>query len=189
MSSTRELTLAILLGIIAMPLCGQKRVLLHVQRSEVTFVSDAPLERITATNTTCTGLVDPEKRTFAVQVPIAEFEGFNSPLQREHFNENYLESRAWPTATFSGRIIEDIDLDGPGTYPVRAKGSLKIHGVGQERIVPCTVVVAPDGVRITAQFDVALADHDIRIPRIVQQKISSVIQVKVDLLFKAGTPP
>ena len=165
-------------------LSAQDRVLLRLERSEVTFLSDAPLESITASNIRCTGLVDPTARTFGVQVPISGFEGFNSPMQREHFNENYLESREWPTATFAGRVIEDIDLTHPGSYSVRAKGTLKIHGVEQERVVPCTVVVAPEGVRITSSFEVALADHDIRIPRIVQQKIAAVIKVKVDLLFK-----
>ncbi|MBZ0207100.1 MAG: YceI family protein [Flavobacteriales bacterium] len=165
-------------------LCAQERVLLRLDRSEVTFLSEAPLEHITASNTNCTGLVDPAARTFAVQVPISGFEGFNSPMQREHFNENYMESSDWPAATFAGRIIEGVDLTQPGTYSVRAKGTLKIHGIEQERVVPCTVVVAPEGVRVTAAFDVAVADHGIRIPRIVQQKIAAVIKVKVDVLFK-----
>jgi hypothetical protein len=179
-----QLASALAFGIASLPLRAQERLLLRVERSEATFLSEAPLERITATNTRCTGLVDPMARTFAVQVPIAEFQGFNSPLQKEHFNENYLESRTWPTATFAGRIIEAIDLEVPGTYAIRAKGTLKIHGVEQERIIPCTVVVSSSGVRITADFEVPLSDHDIRIPRVVQQKIAPVIQVKLDLLFK-----
>lgn len=163
---------------------AQDRELLSVERSEVTFLSVAPLERISAVDGQCTGLIDPMARTFAVQVPIIDFQGFNSPLQKEHFNENYMEAHSWPNASFSGRIIETIDLKVPGTYMVRAKGTLKIHGVGQERIIPCKVVVTHAGVRITTDFEVALADHDIRIPRVVEQKIAPVIQVKVDLLFK-----
>jgi hypothetical protein len=38
------------------------------------------------------------------------FEGFNSALQREHFNENYIESNRFPDASFNGKIIEDIDF-------------------------------------------------------------------------------
>ncbi|MEO5584139.1 MAG: YceI family protein [Flavobacteriales bacterium] len=163
---------------------GQDRNLLQLDRSEVTFVSDAPLEQITAKNTKCTGLVDTDAKTFAVRVPVREFEGFNSPLQREHFNENYLVSREWPNATFAGRIIEDIDFLQNGTYAVRAKGSLVVHGVEQERIIPCSIVVTEEGVRITSFFDIQLADHEVLIPRIVQQKIASTVQVKVDLLFK-----
>jgi hypothetical protein len=36
---------------------------------------------------------------------------------------------------------------------------------------------------------VLLSDHDIRIPKVVQQKIASVVQVKLDLLFKTPAAP
>ena len=178
---------AVALALFTAATCAQERVYLRVERSAVTLVSDAPMERITATNSKSSGLLDPVARSFAVQVPVVEFQGFNSPLQREHFNENYMESRKWPNATFQGRIIETIDLSVPGSHAVRAKGKLTIHGVEQERIVPCKLVVAPDGVRVTARFDVPLEDHDIRVPRVVQQKISSIIDVQVDVVFRNST--
>lgn len=165
------------------------QVRLKVVRSEVSFVSDAPLERIVARNTAATGLLEPATRSFAIQIPVAEFDGFNSPLQREHFNENYMQTNARPKATFAGRIIETIDLSVPGQYAVRAKGELSIHGVVRERIIPCTLVVTAEGVRVTSSFEVLLSDHDIRIPKVVQQKIASVVQVKLDLLFKTPAAP
>jgi hypothetical protein len=48
-------------------------------------------------------------------------------------------------------------------------------------------VVAKDGIRVTSAFDVSLADHDIRVPRVVQQKLAAVVNVKVDLLFEPST--
>lgn len=157
-------------------------------RSLVAFVSDAPLERIVAENTESSGVLDLEARTFAVQVPVASFEGFNAPLQREHFNENYLVSASWPKASFVGRMIEPVDLIVPGKHTVRAKGELTIRGERRERIIPCDVVVTAEGIRVTGTFDVAVDEHAIRIPRVVQQKIAAVVQVKVDLLFKPGVP-
>lgn len=163
---------------------AQEPVRWKLQRSVVSFVSEAPLERITAQNTRSTGLLDPTARSFAVQVPVFSFEGFNAPLQREHFNENYMVSRTWPNASFAGRVIESIDLTAPGTHNVRAKGKLSIRGVEKERIIPCKLVVAEDGIRVTTTFDVAVDEHEIRVPRVVQQKIASVVQVTVDVLFK-----
>ncbi len=159
----------------------------RIARSTITFVSEAPLERITATNRAATGLLDVGERTFALRVPMVDFQGFNAPLQREHFNENYMGSRLWPNAVFKGRIIEAVDLTRPGTHAVRAKGSLTIRGVEHERIVPCDLVVNADGVRVTARFDVALSDHEIRIPRVVEQKIAAVVQVDADVLFQPGS--
>lgn len=175
----------LLIALVAIHLLfGQDRFLLKVERSEIIFVSDAPLEHITATNTSSTGLLDLTARSFAVRIPIVEFQGFNSPLQQEHFNENYLETRRFPNATFEGRIIEAVDLSEPGEHVVRAKGRFTIHGVETERVIPCKLVVSDQGVRVTTEFDVTLGDHGIRIPRVVQQKLAAVAKVKVDAVFK-----
>jgi len=167
---------------------AQERVLLRVHRSSVAFTSDAPLEEIKATNAASLGVLDRDARSFAVQIPIAAFTGFNAPLQQEHFNENYMDSGKWPNATFQGRIIEAVDLAVPGRYPVRAKGTLTVKGEPRERIIPCEVVVGDQGVRVTTTFDIVLDEHGIRIPRVVQQKVSAVVQAQVDLLFKHGQP-
>ncbi|HRD51988.1 MAG TPA: hypothetical protein PKY96_04995, partial [Flavobacteriales bacterium] len=71
---------------------AQDRDIVHVSRSQVRFTSTAPLETITAGNDRVKGVLDRADRSFAVQVPIVEFMGFNAPLQREHFNENYMVS-------------------------------------------------------------------------------------------------
>ncbi|MBL7803936.1 MAG: YceI family protein [Saprospiraceae bacterium] len=144
------------------------------------FKSDAPLEIIEARSNKMRGLIDPEAQTFAWAVDIKTFEGFNSPLQREHFNENYMESSKYPKATFQGKIIETIDYKKDGTYTVRAKGKLNIHGVEQERIIRGQVTVKGQRMRVQADFTVRLADHDISIPRVVHQKIAEEIAVRVD---------
>lgn len=169
--------------ILATQVAAQPPVRWMLSRSLVSFTSDAPLEHISATNKASSGVIEIGTRSFAMQLPVKEFEGFNAPLQREHFNENFLVSRTWPYITFSGRIIESIDLLVPNKYNVRAKGKLVVRGVEKERIIPCDVVVAEDGIRVTSTFDVALDEYDIRIPRVVHQKIAEVVQVKVDALF------
>ncbi|MBP6313518.1 MAG: hypothetical protein KA408_14680 [Flavobacteriales bacterium] len=166
----------------AVVLQGQS--LFNLERSIITFLSEAPLETITSTNKAATGLIDPEERTFVIRIPIDEFLGFNSPLQYEHFNENYMNSRSWAYAYFKGRIIEAVDLDKIGTQEVRAKGELNIRGEVRERIIPCKLVVAEDGIRVTSSFEVELDQHAIRIPRVVQQKIAPIVHVSVDLLFQ-----
>jgi hypothetical protein len=180
--------------VLLLPLiCGQMAsaqsgpgMLFTLRKCEVSFVSDAPMERISATCTQAMGKIDRGNRSFAIRVPIRGFDGFNSPLQREHFNENYLESSRFPHAVFEGRIIEAIDFTLNGSYSVRAKGRFEVHGISEERIIPCQVTVTADGVRVKSTFDVVLADHDIRIPRIVQQKISAIVHVTLDMLFTAG---
>jgi hypothetical protein len=150
----------------------------------VRFVSDAPLESIEAFSKELKGVIDTASGTFAFSIGVNSFLGFNSPLQREHFNENYLESDRYRNATFTGKIIESIDYGKPGKYEVRAKGVLNIHGVKQERIIKSVIEVKKDGtLNVNSQFSVSINDHGIKIPRIVYQKISPDIMVYIDALF------
>lgn len=150
------------------------------ENGKVSFKSDAPLEVITAKSGRLRGIIDTTKRTFAWTVEIKTFEGFNSPLQREHFNENYMETKKYPKASFAGKIIEDVDFQKDGTYSVRAKGQLNIHGVEQERIIKSQLEVRDNKIRVQSTFTVPLADHNITIPKVVYQKIAEEISVVVD---------
>jgi hypothetical protein len=60
------------------------------------FVSEAPLEVIRAKTDEMKGAIDTHDRTFLFSVNVSSFHGFNSGLQREHFNENYLETPKFP---------------------------------------------------------------------------------------------
>lgn len=153
--------------------------LYKIEKGEVGFISDAPLEIIKAKTTQIQGLVDLEKRVFSFKIPVSSFQGFNNPLQREHFNENYLESSRFPYATYTGKIIEEIDAAKEGEYWVRTKGKLNIHGVEQERIVRSQLTLLPHKMMVEAHFSVILAEHGIEIPRVVFQKIAEEIEVRI----------
>lgn len=153
----------------------------------IQFSSEAPLELIEADSDQLKGAIDTDKRTFAFTVEMTSFEGFNSPLQREHFNEIYMESTRFPKSKFAGKIIEEIDFSKPGTYTIRAKGKLTLHGLTQERIIRCQLVVAESELRVAADFSVLLEEHDISIPRVVHQKIAEEIKVKVRAVFTPQT--
>jgi hypothetical protein len=151
----------------------------------VHFKSEAALELIQAQSKKLRGAIDPSNNTFAWSVESSSFEGFNSPLQREHFHENYLESGKFPRVSFTGKIIEKIDFNTNGKYTVRAKGKLLVHGVEQERIIRSELEVLGGKIRVQSQFTVPLSDHNISIPKIVHQKIAEEIIVKIDAtLFK-----
>jgi len=151
----------------------------RTEAGSISFRSEAPLEIITASSSELKGIIDNDAQTFAFAVPINSFKGFNNGLQQQHFYENYLESSKYPEATFSGKIIEDIDLTQPGTYHVRTKGRLDIHGRTQERIIKTEII--SDGYKIIArsEFLVPLIDHHIEVPRIVYQNIAQEIKVNV----------
>lgn len=180
-------TLTILISIATVHMLAGQAALWRSNSTVIQFTSEAPLEVIQAEADQVQGLINPATDQFAFAVSIADFEGFNSPLQQQHFHENYLESDRYPKATFSGRIIESIDFTQPGQYTARAKGILTIHGVEQERIIKSTLTIRDGELEISSFFTVPLADHDIRIPRIVYQKIAEEIQVEVRGKFQLSS--
>lgn len=152
----------------------------------VSFRSEAPFELINASSKEMKGAIDISKNNFAFRIRIRSFEGFNSPLQKEHFNENYMESEKYPEATFSGKIIEAINYEQKGKYTIRAKGILTIHGVEQERIIKSEMELTGKSILINSSFTVLLSDHQIPIPRVVKEKLANEIKVdiKTELLPK-----
>ena len=157
----------------------RQQVLYFTDSGRVDFTSDAPLEVIKASSTKLAGVLNLEDRSFSFSIPMNSFQGFNSALQRTHFNENYLETEKYPKATFNGKIIEEVDFSTDGLVNIRAKGKLDIHGVEQDRIIRCSLRIIPGKLSVTSDFTVPLEDHDITIPSIVRQKIAEVIDVHI----------
>jgi hypothetical protein len=151
----------------------------EMQKGMIRFFSDAPHELIRATAKDLRGVLDIKKKTFAFKVSNASFQGFNSPLQREHFNENYMESDVFPESSFTGKIIEDVDVSKDGEYKLRAKGKLKIHGVEQERIIDVEIRAKSGKLIVHSEFFVSLYDHNIKIPKVVYDKLAPDIHVTV----------
>jgi polyisoprenoid-binding protein YceI len=151
----------------------------EIKKGNIQFHSNAQLELIKAASDQLKGLIDIQKKNFAFKIEMNSFHGFNSPLQQEHYNENYVETGLYPYASFSGKIIEDDDLSKDGEYVIRAKGLLTVHGVSQERIIRSNLTVKSGKLKLNSSFTVLLADHNIKIPRIVSEKLSA--EIKVDI--------
>ena len=140
--------------------------------------SSTPVEDIKALSTKTSAVIIAKTGNFAFQIPIKSFE-FGKKLMQEHFNENYMESDQYPSATFKGNIDPNINWTKDGEYNVNAKGTLTVHGVSKLRTIPAKIMVKNGVTSIYASFDVACTDHDIKIPTLVFTKIAKVINVKI----------
>jgi polyisoprenoid-binding protein YceI len=149
---------------------------------EVSFFSKTPMEDIEALNKNVSSIINTATNEVAVQMRITNFV-FPNKLMQEHFNENYLESEKFPSATFKGKIKESVDLTVPGTYPITAAGSATIHGITRPIELKGTIVSTGSGLALTCSFDVKLVDYKIDIPKIVFAKIAEVIKVSSKLNY------
>ncbi len=148
------------------------------------FTSEAPLELIKAESKKTAGAIDCKARTLAFSVDVESFQGFNSGLQKEHFLENYMETVKYPKAVFKGKIIEEVDFAKKGIINVRAKGTFNIHGVVKEKIVKAKIIIKENEIQVETNFEVPLEDHNIKVPKVVNQKIAPIILVDVKAEMK-----
>lgn len=158
---------------------------LLLNSGSVSFVSDAPLEQIKASSNKLRGLLLLTDRTFAFSIDVNSFNGFNGSIQREHFNENYMESEKFPRASFTGKIVEEVDFKKDGIYELRAKGKLTIHGIEKIRTIKITIETKNGRIMVRSKFLVPLEEHGIHIPSIVNQKIAEEIAVEVNAQFNS----
>ncbi|MCX2679311.1 YceI family protein [Galbibacter sp. EGI 63066] len=110
---------------------------------------------------------------------------FKLALMEEHFNENYTESTRYPQATFKGRIT-DFTTEQLTETPVEysAAGVMLIHGVNKDITIPVLLSRNGDAVILSSEFVLLPEDFNIKIPKIVRNKIAETVDVSVSLELK-----
>lgn len=159
---------------------------------KISFSSAATMEKIEATNSSASTVIDLGSGNMEWAVLIQGFQ-FEKSLMKEHFNENYMESTKYPKAVFKGKIdnLSDVNLAKDGTYDVKVSGQLEVHGVSKPVTTQGTITVK-NGVVTSAysKLSIALADYGIEIPKLVADNISKTvdISVKADYQLLNATP-
>ncbi len=158
---------------------GQKY---YSKSGKISFFSDTDMEKIDAENSSASTVIDFSTGAIEWAVLIQGFK-FEKALMQDHFNENYMESSKFPKAKFKG-VIEDygkILLTKNGTYLVKVKGDLEIHGVTKPADAEATLVVKGNVISATSKFTVLIADYDIKIPKIVENNIADEVDITVSV--------
>lgn len=154
----------------------------YIERDGVLIfeASEKLFEEVKATNESVTAIYDPQTNKIAALALIKGFH-FKNSLMEEHFNENYIESEHYPKATFKGEFINDTTAISDNTATeMEVKGTLKLHGKEKEIQTVLNVQKIGDIISMTGDFKVTPQDFDIKIPKIVENKIAKEVHVKID---------
>jgi polyisoprenoid-binding protein YceI len=100
-----------------------------------------------------------------------------------------MESSKYPKSTFRGKINESPDLSKDGTYKVTCTGMMYMHGVEKLITVPGNITVNAGDVHLVANFKAKLDDYKIARPKMVMDKISEEIDIKIDATYAAFKKP
>ena len=148
--------------------------------------SEETFEQIKAVNNVSTSIIDSSNGDIAILLFISAFD-FDISLMQEHFNENYMDSSKYPKATFSGNI-QNFSLKELSDYEKEHKilGVLTIRGIEKEITVSCHLKKIKKGLYLKTNFNVLASDFEIKIPKVVRNKISQEINItaEYDLIEK-----
>lgn len=155
------------------------------KNGNISFFSETPMENIEAHNKQVNAALDISSGKMVFKVLMKSFE-FEKALMQEHFNENYVESDKFPSATFDGVVkeIASFSKDKTEAMEVTLEGNLTIHGVTKKISEKGTLQWNGDAIKGDARFMVAPADYDINIPQAVINNIAKEIEVAVDVELK-----
>jgi hypothetical protein len=156
----------------------------YTRDANISFYSEAPLEKIEAHNYNGSSVINLENGQIEFGVLINAFQ-FKKALMQQHFNENYMESDQYPKATFKGTFtgFTSVNLTKEENYPVEIQGIMTIHGQSKALNISGTFKPNQQSISATSTFDLNVADFDIKIPKIVREKIAKTVTVNVDLIY------
>jgi hypothetical protein len=146
----------------------------------IVFEASVPFfEPVKAINENVNLILNAKRGIISFVVYINRF-SFERSLMEEHFNENYMESKKYPKATFKG-LIEKFDLKNitPVAKEYYIKGKISMHGKSKNIRVPAKIKKVPDGIQLISNFTLNSDDYNIEIPYIVRSKISKNVKVTV----------
>ena len=144
---------------------------------QTSFFSETPIENISAENKSTTATLNIATKEVVVKIKNDSFKFLNK-LMEEHFNNSYMESGKYPVSTFTGKIIENINLQKKGSYQVTIKGILEMHGVKQPRIIKALITNTDNFFSVVSNFSLKFEDFKIETPKLVYKKIAESIIVK-----------
>ena len=149
---------------------------------KASFFSKSPLEDIEAKSTAVNSFMNTANGEVVFIIAITSFK-FEKALMQEHFNENYMESGKYKTASYKGKINEPLDFTKDGEYNVTTTGTLNMHGVEQPINEKGIITVKDGKANLKSTFKVKLADYKIKIPRVVVENIAEIIDVNIDVTY------
>jgi polyisoprenoid-binding protein YceI len=149
------------------------------------FMSHTDAIDIDGTNRQVVSIIDIKTGDMVFNLLVKSFE-FTLATASEHFNETYMESHKYPKASFKGKIkdISKIDLTKNGKYDVVVDGDLTIHGVTKPVSEKGTLEVKNGEIIAASAFKVSIDDYKITVPKLVEDRVAKIVDVKVNLTYK-----
>lgn len=149
---------------------------------KVQFLSKAPLSEFTGESKTLKGLIDLDKNLVDFFVDLNTLNTGIS-LRDKHMRENYLETKKFPFAEFTGKF-ENVPVNKPDFQKVNVVGSFKLHGITQSVKITGEIRFLNSGdLELRASWIISLVDYKIEVPKLVFYELSTEQQITIDVIM------
>ena len=137
-------------------------------------------EPVEATSKSTTAILNTATGEIAALIFVKSFH-FDVALMEEHFNENYLDTKDFPKATFKGKL-QNFELSKLSSSWVEYKmiGTLRIRGVDTIINDVINIKKTTDKIIVKGLLVISPSDFKIEIPKAVSSKISNEIKVIIN---------
>jgi polyisoprenoid-binding protein YceI len=155
------------------------------RNGKITFHSSTPIEDIDAVNNEVVSTLNTATGQFDFRVAILGFK-FDAVDMQKHFNgETYMNSKAYPKASFSGKVsdLSKVDFKKDGTYNVTVAGNLTIKNVTKPVAASGTITVKGGKITAKSEFKIKRAEYNVSGEAIHEKKIGQVITINVDCTY------
>ncbi|MHA7131394.1 YceI family protein [Algoriphagus namhaensis] len=155
---------------------GQK---FQTETGRAVFLSEAPLSSFEGESENLNGLIDLDKNLLDFYLDLNTLDT-GIGLRDRHMRENYLETEKFPFAEFTGELKNLPQLQPNQRTPVVAEGKFKIHGVERAmRVSGFLTKVNDKTLKLEANFEVLLSDHQIPLPKLVFYELAEEQKVTI----------
>jgi polyisoprenoid-binding protein YceI len=166
---------------------GRPRIVYRVEegQGQVRFDAKAFMHDLAGKTSKVTGairLADPDRLTEAeacVRVDAASLDTGNG-TRDDIMRKDHLETATFPTIDFLLRSLEGTKAQSGG-WELVAKGSLSLHGVTREILLPIRARQEGDSVRLTGDIPLKMTDYRIRIPKFLFFTVEDQVVVSFDV--------
>ncbi len=154
------------------------------------FLSEAPVETIEGTVPGAKGHIttnteDLSQTSGKISVPVKGMKTGNKTRDKHVVGKHWLEAKKYPEITFSIKSVNVVSIDDGAEVKVaelEANGQFSLHGQTKEMTIPLTLKWKGDKVKVSAEFEVALADYAVAGKKgVVGERVGTSIKLTANL--------
>ena len=122
-------------------------------------------------------------QTISFDIDLTSIESDEPDLTKHLKSPDFFDVAKYPKATFTSTSLTPADAGAPAGTTHMLRGTLDLHGVQKEVVIPVKAERSPDGVRATSEFTIDRHDWGISYRGMADDLIKDEVLIKLDLSF------